>query len=168
MCPMSDQAAELTVSDQNCEPSELSNRLRDAVRAAGGAATVAKRAGLSPSSLSHYLNGREMKIGTAVALADACGVTLTWLATGAQAPTPGPAPHTEPYPAREPTLFGTLDMERLGNAVAAANAVFNLAGVEPPRRDLGRVTALLYDTPSLTKMTPRELVTPRGIDDVQE
>ena len=43
---------------------------------------IAEKAGIPPTSLSNYLGGRDMKVSTLVALADACGVSIEWLATG--------------------------------------------------------------------------------------
>lgn len=51
-------------------------RFRALIKNAGGPAAVAKRAGMHIGSLNNYLAGTEMKISTAVTLADACGVTL--------------------------------------------------------------------------------------------
>lgn len=61
---------------------ERAERLREAVRAAGGNQAVAARAGMHVGSLNNYLRGRDMKASAMVALADACAVGLEWLATG--------------------------------------------------------------------------------------
>ena len=41
-----------------------------------------KLSGVSPTTLNNYLNGREMKRGTAQRIANACGVSLQWLLFG--------------------------------------------------------------------------------------
>ncbi len=57
-------------------------RLKNVVRDAGGPSEVARRSGIPLGSLNHYLAGREMKISALVALADACRVSIEWLAAG--------------------------------------------------------------------------------------
>jgi phage repressor protein C with HTH and peptisase S24 domain len=66
----------------NPEAGFRGERLRSAVKEAGGNKAVAARAGIPISTLGMYIAGREMKVGSAVALARACGVSLNWLATG--------------------------------------------------------------------------------------
>jgi len=48
----------------------------------GGYSSVVKRSEISGTSLNHYLNGREMKTGTAIHLAEVCGVNPQWLIFG--------------------------------------------------------------------------------------
>lgn len=57
-------------------------RLRLAVQSAGGPGEVAKRAGVPLSTLGGYLAGGEMKLSSAMAIAEAAGVRLDWLALG--------------------------------------------------------------------------------------
>ncbi|NVN45171.1 helix-turn-helix transcriptional regulator [Asaia siamensis] len=64
------------------EASQGADRVRRAVEKGGGYNQVVLRSGISPTSLNHYLKGREMKIGTAVRLANACGVSPHWLVFG--------------------------------------------------------------------------------------
>ncbi|WP_173576606.1 LexA family transcriptional regulator [Acetobacter fallax] len=59
-----------------------SGRLRAAVHAAGGNNRVATRANIPLGTLNNYIAGREMRVGPMIALADACNVSLDWLATG--------------------------------------------------------------------------------------
>ncbi len=70
--------------DTTVKPEQLARatRLRTVVRGAGQAKAVAARAGIPFGTLNHYLMGREMKAGAMVALAEATGVRLEWLATG--------------------------------------------------------------------------------------
>lgn len=58
------------------------DRLRDAVRQAGGTRAVSQKAGIPPSTLHNYLSGQEMKLSQVVALASATGVRLDWLVSG--------------------------------------------------------------------------------------
>jgi hypothetical protein len=164
-----DKSSDFTVSDPNTEAQTRANRLKEAVRRNGGATSVARHSGVPLSTLNHHLLGREMKISTAAAIANVCGVTIDWLA--------GIAPDSSsarpvPEPAQQgrivDTLFATLDMVRLGTACEAAIKLFEHVGVEPPRIELGRIVALLYDTPSLTNVSPKQLLSPREISDADE
>lgn len=75
-------ADDLFVGDAASSREMVAKRLRQAVRAAGGNAEVSARSGVKTRTLSHYLKGREIRVGVLVALARACGVSLEWLATG--------------------------------------------------------------------------------------
>jgi hypothetical protein len=70
------------VQPSNSELTERANRLRAAVRAGGGNQIVSQRSGVPLSTLNNYLGGRDMKLSAVVALADACRVSLDWLAAG--------------------------------------------------------------------------------------
>lgn len=70
------------VSAQNWEAARASERLKDAVRKAGGYNKIVELSGVSPSTLNNYLNGREMKVSTAARIAEACGVSPQWLIFG--------------------------------------------------------------------------------------
>ena len=66
---------------------EVTARLADVVKLAGGPSEVSRRARLSLSTLNNYLSGRsEMKIPALVAISRACGVSMEWLATGIDVP----------------------------------------------------------------------------------
>ncbi|MFT9091541.1 MAG: S24 family peptidase [Gluconacetobacter sp.] len=88
------------IGDRNMTVDELSNsdpdgsldevkaraeRLRSAVKNAGGNTQVAARAGMPFGTLNRYIAGRDMKASAMVALAKACGVSLEWLAEGVEA-----------------------------------------------------------------------------------
>lgn len=74
---------DFVVPSLNSEIAERSLRLKEAVRAGGGNAAVATRAGMPVGTLNRYLKGRDMKASAMTALAQAAGVRLEWLATGA-------------------------------------------------------------------------------------
>lgn len=61
---------------------ERAERLKEALRLAGGGAAVAKQIGMPIPTLNNYIAGRDMKASALIALAEACGVSLDWLATG--------------------------------------------------------------------------------------
>ncbi len=68
--------------DDRLEITARAERLRVALNNAGGAAAVAKRIGMPATTISNYVAGRDLKASALVALADGCGVSLEWLATG--------------------------------------------------------------------------------------
>ncbi len=88
------------VEPANPEAVSRLERLRKAVRQAGGNRVVAERSGVPLSSLGAYMQGkREWRIGAAVALAAACGVSLDWLASGNGSPNNDALPSTSSLPA---------------------------------------------------------------------
>lgn len=87
--------AENANSGANSEdPSVLARaeRLKSAVRKAGGSKPVADRSGVPFGTLNKYLAGREMRASAMIALARACGVSLDWLAEGSDPSADGEAP----------------------------------------------------------------------------
>lgn len=68
--------------EKETEVAERTLRLQQAVQAAGGNTQVAIRAQMPLSTLSRYLSGRDMKATALVALANACNVSVEWLAKG--------------------------------------------------------------------------------------
>lgn len=74
---------EETVQNDQAEIVQRTERLRQAVNQAGGQTVVGRRAKMPPTSVGNYLAGRDMKVAALVALAEACDVSLEWLATGA-------------------------------------------------------------------------------------
>lgn len=68
--------------EKETEVAERTLRLQQAVQAAGGNTQVAIRAQMPLSTLSRYLSGRDMKATALVALANACNVSVEWLAEG--------------------------------------------------------------------------------------
>lgn len=77
-----DLGADVLVLPDGATPEAVSERLGLAVRAAGGHAAVVAKSGVKSRTLSRILGGQEVKQGALVALADACDVTVEWLATG--------------------------------------------------------------------------------------
>ena len=68
---------------------DRSERLKEALKFAGGAAAVARKIGMPMPTLNNYIAGRDMKASAIVALADGCGVSVEWLATGRGDMSPG-------------------------------------------------------------------------------
>ncbi|MXV35802.1 MULTISPECIES: S24 family peptidase [unclassified Saccharibacter] len=69
-------------SEKKKTDEERCERLRKAIRLGGGNTAVSMAIRVSKTTLSTYANGRDMKAGTAVAIAEACGVSLEWLLAG--------------------------------------------------------------------------------------
>ncbi len=142
-----DQA--VTDPSGNCNGRVPLERLRQAVTAAGGTGKVSDRSGVPIRTLSHYLAGRDMKASAMIAIAEACGVSLDWLATGKgpvhpAAPAP-PEPSLNPTP--EPTrgLFSTVSIDRLAAALDAVETAFRTHHLEPQTRHRLRLALLMYD-----------------------
>ncbi len=60
----------------------VAERIREAVKHAGGHRVVTTRSGIKGRTLSSLLGGQEPKHGQIVAVAETCGVSIEWLATG--------------------------------------------------------------------------------------
>lgn len=67
---------------QSRQAEPVVRRLREAVKNAGTQKEVAQKAGIPVSTFSEYLSGREMKLSVAAKIAEACGVSMEWLASG--------------------------------------------------------------------------------------
>lgn len=62
---------------------EIAERLRHALKLAGGPSKVSARSGMSLRTIANYSSERsELKASALVRLAEACDVSLDWLATG--------------------------------------------------------------------------------------
>lgn len=79
--------ADFAVPSTNCETDSASERLRTAVRNAGGNQHVSNVSGVPLGTLNTYIAGREMRASTAAKIAAACGVSLDWLVSGGDATT---------------------------------------------------------------------------------
>jgi phage repressor protein C with HTH and peptisase S24 domain len=62
--------------------SSLPNRLQTLAKTHGGMTQLAKKAGITTSSLSRCSRGAEPTLSTALAVCSTAGVSLDWLATG--------------------------------------------------------------------------------------
>jgi hypothetical protein len=121
------------------ELEDRTQRLRAAVRRAGGNLKVSKVSGVPLSTLQGYLSGAPMKLEPAMALARACGMSLDWLVTGG-APISAPVAPTAPAP-----LFQTVNMDMLAAAIAGATKVFADQQRDPTGRPFAQIVCILYD-----------------------
>lgn len=136
------------VKAPNSDTKNRTERLRAAIRSAGGNKVVVARTGIPKTTLDGYLGGGEMKLSNAVALAEATGVRLEWLATGEGPMRAGELPAAPPPappapPAAEPPfrLFGKVKIDRLVDAYEGALA--STRGAD--KRLTMHLTVLLYD-----------------------
>ena len=141
MPPSSDNDRSDTVQAPNRIATDRAMRLRRAIKAAGGNNQVSARSGISLASLGNYLRGRDFQTETLVALAEACGVTVEWLATGQGSSAAPPAA----APAEPPALFSIVDMELLTEAISVANKIFEARGTSEIGLNYARLICLLYD-----------------------
>lgn len=70
------------VLDRESQPQRVAQRLQAAIDAAGGKRDVSSRSGVEMHMLNRFLKGQVIKQPALVALADACYVSVDWLATG--------------------------------------------------------------------------------------
>jgi hypothetical protein len=156
------------VLDEASKPGRVAERLRQAIKAAGGVGAVSAKSGVKSRTLTRLLGGQEAKQSALVALADACGVSLEWLATGrgpmrpeaqkeeqVAAGAPMPLPYRPPSrsetpqaaPATRPRLklFASADMDRLAYALSAATMLFQARGGSPSWREVAQAVAIIYD-----------------------
>lgn len=109
-------------------------RLRDAVRRAGGPRAVARRAAMPEATLNNYLGCREMKVAALITLAEATDVSLEWLALGRGTPSQLDVVPTD--------LFDLALLEKsahfwgLHMAIRSAREWFDRSGIRPSLRDV--------------------------------
>lgn len=142
------------VRSPNWEPGSRANRLREAVKAAGGNLVVAQRAGVPLNTLGNYLRGRDMKATALISLAEACNVSLDWLATGRGSMQPrlegDVTSHPVPVPQKSlaitsDSVFYRLDFNRLAQATEYALSAFETRTIRPAPQRLTELILILYD-----------------------
>lgn len=145
------------------DESELSSRLLAAMGTEVSQTEFARRCGISESLLRKYLAGAEPSTKRLVAIADAAGVNVLWLAAG-RGPKRGPAPapsqgqQQAQRAAQQPTAsYGptqpppALDMARLTSALAAVQeGLQSIKRTLPPDKHAELVAAAyeLLDSPA--------------------
>lgn len=140
-----------TVQPANRIDKEVVGRLRSAIKAAGGPSDVARRSGIPLSTLNGYLRGVEPKLGSLVALAEACAVSVQWLATGRESPAAAAA--TTPQPSVAPALLTIVDMALFDGAVQGAIDLCHQRGLEPAGHNFAVLVCALYDQMKVRKDT---------------
>lgn len=141
------------VGDPKLEAEERTARLREAVKRAGRAPAVADRSGVPYATLNKYLAGRDMPTINLIAIARACGVSVEWLATGAEPGTPVipaiSAPDRTDAPSIErpasSRLFNTVNIDKLAEAIEAVLEQLARNNVTRPWHQILRAAILVYD-----------------------
>jgi phage repressor protein C with HTH and peptisase S24 domain len=116
------EMAHLSELAQNRQTEELVFRLREAVGKSGKQKEVAARAGIPASTLSEYLKGREVKLSVAARIAEACNVSLEWLASG-----------KNPASNQKNETLDTLDAANINFFDEEVSAGFGRSGVDAPK-----------------------------------
>ncbi len=128
-----------TIAARAANP-EAAQRLRQAVRAAGGNKAVAFRSGVPLATINNYVRGRNgMKIEPLAALAAACQVSLEWLVSGMAAPATA-ATATAAYPPAS-TAYPAAFAASTAAAASAAYPAADPPGSAAPPRGLGEAPA---------------------------
>jgi phage repressor protein C with HTH and peptisase S24 domain len=129
------EMAHLSELAQSRQAEEIVLRLREAVEKSGKQKDVAARAGIPASTLSEYLKGREVKLSVAARVAEACNVSLEWLASGK---TPASDRKNEVREASDTTEISCYDEE--------ASAGFGRVGSDAPKpQQIAISRQLLHD-----------------------
>jgi phage repressor protein C with HTH and peptisase S24 domain len=103
---------------------EIGRRLAFAVRKSGGNNVISEKTGITTRSLSRYLAGQhEMPMLTAVALAEATGVSLKWLLSGEDDDTNGA--NAEIVSLRRPDSAAAVGIPLLNVVGSAGHGVEN-------------------------------------------
>jgi hypothetical protein len=142
--------ANFQVPDSNSEAVGFKNRLRQAVNMAGGPQVVSLNSKVPLSTLQGYLRGGDPKFSNVMALAKACGVSVSWLATGA--PPMIEDGHPLPPLLQKPTVsqpfkaVGNIDQRHLAHCLDLAQKLFEEHGAQPDMDDIVYVALGLYDS----------------------
>lgn len=70
------------LNTESSNDSGIVERLKKAVKDAGGPAEIARTTGIPLSTLNDYLKGNEVRFSRMAVLAKACKISLDWLASG--------------------------------------------------------------------------------------
>ncbi len=158
--------SDLTERSDNRKATETAERLRLAVSRAGGLAHVGAISGVPTRTLSRYLSGQEMKVQSLAAIADACGVSIEWLATGrgttARHEVAPPSQPAAPWPlAQPPDLFSIVNVDKMVGCLEAAMHDMPPKFGKLPMRKVVQVALVLYD--ALTAQEAEEKATGKVI-----
>ncbi|MCP1270935.1 XRE family transcriptional regulator [Acetobacter cerevisiae] len=121
------------VLENKWEITNVSDRLREAVLAAGGNKAVAEKSGVPLSTLNTYISGRDMRASAATKLAFACNVSLSWLLLGHDTDEPPPKispsqSYSLPVPANDVAYIDYYNV-----AASAGYGICADAGVKPEK-----------------------------------
>ena len=133
---------------ENRSTDSVAARLRLAIGGYGGVTGASKRSGVPMRNLTRFLKGQDIKSADLVALADATGVRIEWLATGrgpmradtqeSIPPTPAPAPERG-------RTFTPLNVDHLAEAIRRAERLYQDQNRVPSPRIYAQILLLLCD-----------------------
>lgn len=124
----------------------VNKRIKSAVKSAGGNNFVSEKSGINLRTLNNYISGRsEPKINAIVLIAETCGVSIEWLATGQD---PDPAIN---YPESElgianPPKPGLIDGEMLSGIFKRTTEAMDKHGVNLPIEALVDICVATYNS----------------------
>ncbi len=151
---------------------ERAQRLQEVIRAAGKVPAVSRKTGIPIGTLRHYQRGRDIPSASLVVLADACAVSVEWLASGRGSRAPswlgkpafidpeGTEARGEPYKLSPDMpsytieeeqkltrgLLGIIDVDRLADALETTEKMLQEKGaIAPSWRHLLQMAIVLYD-----------------------
>ena len=132
---------------ENCSALSVGARLRLALGGHGAITAVSKRSGVPMRNLTRFLSGQDIKSADLVALADATGVRIEWLASG-RGPMRQPAQESipsAPATAPEPRSFTPPNVEHLAEAIRRAERLYEEKNRTPSPRIYAQILLLLCD-----------------------
>lgn len=121
------------------ESDGIVSRMRECVKMVGNGAELARRLGVSRSTLENWLTGKtEPKASKLVEMADMAGVRVEWLVSGrgAMVSTNGPDGAEGPPSSVDPHLMGVI--------VDAVRGMYKNEGAAIPDRSLGEEAGRIY------------------------
>ena len=86
-----------------------------------------------------------MKQSVLIALADACGITIEWLAAGRGPMRPTDSHPAPPAPEHDRGLFASVHVDKLAGCLEGAQKVLTARGMAFDHRRLVQIALLLYD-----------------------
>jgi hypothetical protein len=125
--------------------SSIADRLRETAKMAGTATALCERAGIPLRTFNGWLAGKKIPVTGLVAIANAAGVSIEWLATGRQEARHPPATEKAKEPAAVAYPFGRIDVEYLAGVIEAIESIVEARGVKLTPEKKAEIIALAYE-----------------------
>jgi transcriptional regulator with XRE-family HTH domain len=142
-----------TVAVMNSD--DLASRIKTVI-GAESARSFAQRAGVSPSTLRSIMQGHRPNVDNLIAIADAAGVSLDWLAKGSGAIPPSVAANPAASTGSPAASPASMDEDLFGRIVEGIRQAYKNQGAGISDRDLGRLSARIYGDLSAAYDDPDE------------
>lgn len=115
--------------------SEISKRIDEIIKKAGGQKTISEKTGIPLKSISNYCLGiSPPKLEPLIQIAEATGVSLDWIATGKGEPNK-----------TEPAVTAALDMEALEAAIALTEEAATSVGAKLTPKKKAYIASMIYE-----------------------